>query len=273
MIPDTNPLRDSAYSDEVETPMNHNLSHPVRRGSNSVHAKAGGRRAGFTLIELMVIIGIIALLVSILLPALGRARDFARRANCTSNLRQIGLACTAYSAANDRAVFIWTPSITADDLRALYPKYLTKPEVAICPSTDNRLGPLPNSLANNAASRSDTSGGHSYEILAYYQPGTFPPNRVITGSSGEMKRAGNTPYPNRTLLMWDADDSGTENWPDVTNNHGAAGLNIAFADGHAEWVTPGRGLLEIYMDSCMSSIDAGVMAQYGLKKSGSVFSW
>ena len=57
----------------------------------------GCRKAAFTLVELLVVIGIIAVLVSILLPAFSLVREASRVIKCASNLRQIGLALTTYS--------------------------------------------------------------------------------------------------------------------------------------------------------------------------------
>lgn len=58
------------------------------------------RRGSFTLVELLITIGIVALLAGLLIPATGRARETARRAGCLSNLKQIGAGLELYGQTN-----------------------------------------------------------------------------------------------------------------------------------------------------------------------------
>jgi prepilin-type N-terminal cleavage/methylation domain-containing protein len=121
--------------------------------SSTISAPPAPPRRAFTLVELLVVIGIIALLISILLPALGKSRESAHRVACLSNLRQVYAAFNLYAMANHDQVPIgyrtaskqfnsMVFSTTAGNRWVLFgllnkAKLIDNPNVFFCPSEHN----------------------------------------------------------------------------------------------------------------------------------------
>ena len=233
------------------------------------------RRRAFTLVELLVVIGIIALLIAILLPALKKAKEGANRVKCQSNIRQIVLSMLMYSNDQKSKMYLYSAGPGGND--SLYPLhpwpapkdpvsgpiYLLNIKAAICPSTNHRVD-NPDHLLDNAKGVDDQEGslsppahgGHSYELTTFMWPNETFPDGYKTGTpqAGQTyvwKTQGNcSKNASLNMIIRDAIDSPPgpdNNWPTPATHHGTQGTCVGFLDGHATFVFAGKPLVEAFM--------------------------
>ena len=190
------------------------------------------RRRGFTMVELMFAVGLLVLLMAILFPALGTAREAARRTSCISNLRQLTQAYLAYAADNDRflpantTMGDWVmPGPTRDALMSgkLFP-YVKDDRVYRCPKEE---GERLRSYSINDYLNGDWMAipSHAHRLMDVQNSATtfafieeFDPRTYNVGGFTVM------PYP------------GTY-WFDHPAIFHGRGSGLSFVDGHCEYWT------------------------------------
>ena len=143
------------------------------KGGKRRRLRAVGRPA-FTLVELLVVVAIIALLLTLLMPSLGRAKMLARAAMCGANLRAIYVGIRLYAEDNENffpgarygrdQIAFGQDQVTMTLPGQICPKYLEDPEGFFCPAQERNLGGAPHPFFESEGGNFDAMHFESYRV-------------------------------------------------------------------------------------------------------------